>query len=125
MPLIYCLFCLLSAMLILVWTGLNMMQAAWTFDSQWSVLLLGGVASAVSVMLAAWQSSRGGFRPALRGLLFAGIYSVLIMILRFGLRSYLDKGWLVWFILASALCVPLYAGYCVLVQRKRRKHPQD
>ena len=112
-------------MFILVWTGLNMMQAAWTFDSQWSVLLLGGVASAISVMLAAWQSSRGGFRPALRGLLFAGIYSVLIMTLRFGLRSHLDKGWLVWFILASALWVPLYAGYCVLVQRKRRKHPQD
>lgn len=111
-------------MLILVWTGLNMMQAAWTSDSQWGVLLLCGVASAISVLLAAWQSSRGGFRPALRGLLFAGIYSVLIMTLRFGLRSYLDEVCLVWLILASAVCVPLYAGYCVPEQRKRKHHPQ-
>lgn len=125
MPLIYCLFCLLSAMFILVWTGLNMMQAAWTFDSQWGVLLLCGVTSAISVLLAAWQSSRGGFRPALRGILFAGIYSVLIMTLQFGLRSNLDEDWLVWSILATALCVPLYAGYCVLEQRKRKHHPQD
>lgn len=110
-------------MFILVWTGLNMIQAAWTFDSQWGVLLLCGVASAISVMLSAWQSSREGFRPALRGLLFAGIYSVLIMTLRFGLRSYLDEAWLVRLILASALCVPLYAGYCVLKQRKRKLHP--
>lgn len=101
-----------------------MMQAAWTSDSQWGVLLLCGVTSAISVLLAAWQSSRGGFRPALRGLLFAGIYSVLIMTLRFGLRSYLDEVWLVWLILASAVCVPLYAGYCVLEQRKRKHHPQ-
>ena len=125
MPLIYCLFCLLSAMLILVWTGLNMMQAAWTFDSQWGVLLLGGVASAVSVMLAAWQSTRGCLRAAWRGLLFACVYSVLILILRFGLRSYFDEAWLVWFLLASALCIPLYAEHCVLEQRKRKHHLQD
>ena len=120
MPLIYCLFCLLSAMLILVWSGLNMMQAAWTFDSQWSVLLLCGVASAVSVMLAAWLSTRGSQRTAWRGLLFACVYTALILILRFGLRSYLDEAWLVWFLLASALCIPLYAGHCVLEQRKSR-----
>ena len=124
MPLIYCLFCLLSAMFILVWTGLNMMQAAWTFDSQGGVLLLCGVVSAVSVMLAAWQSSRGSLRGSLRaarrGVLFAGVYSVLILILRFGLRSYLDEAWLVWFLLASALCIPLYAEHCVLEQRKSR-----
>ena len=124
MPLIYCLFCLLSAMLILLWTGLNMMQAAWTFDSQWGVLLLCGVVSAVSVMLAAWQSSRGSLRAARRGVLFAGVYSVLILILRFGLRSYLDEAWLVWFLLASALCIPLYAEYCVLEQRKCKHHLQ-
>ena len=112
-------------MLILVWTGLNMMQAAWTFDSQWSVLLLGGVASAVSVMLAAWQSTRGCLRAARRGLLFACVYSVLILILRFGLRSYLDEAWLVWFLLASSLCIPLYAEHCVLEQRKRKHHLQD
>ena len=125
MPLIYCMFCLLSAMLILVWTGFNMMQVAWSFDSQWGVLLLCGVASAVSVMLAAWQSTRGSLQAARRGVLFAGVYSVLILILRFGLRSYLDEVWLVWLLLASALCIPLYAGGCVLEQRKRIHHLQD
>lgn len=102
-----------------------MMQAAWTSDSQWGMLLTLGAASAVSIMLTAWLSSRGGLRPALRGLLFAGVYSVLILTLRFGLRSYLDEAWLVWLILASALCVPLYAGCCVLKLRKTKHHRQD
>lgn len=100
-----------------------MMQAAWTFDSQWWLLLLCGTASAVCIMLSARLSTKGGLRSALRGLLIAGIYSVLIMTLRFGLRSYLDEGWLGWLILASALCVPLYAGYCVLEQRKSKHLP--
>ena len=96
-----------------------MMQSAWTSDSQWWLLLLCGVASAVSVMLTSWQSTRGGERSALRGLLFAGVYAVLILILRFGLRSYLGEAWLVGIILASAFYVPLYAAYRVLAQRRR------
>lgn len=102
-----------------------MMKSAWTFDSQWGLLLLCGITSAVSVILTAWLSTKGELRAAVQGLLFAGVYSVLVLVLRFGLRSYLDEAWLVWFLLASALCVPLYAGYCVLVQLKRREHPQD
>ena len=93
-----------------------MMKSAWTFDSQWGLLLLCGITSAVSVILTAWLK----LRAAVQGLLFAGVYSVLVLVLRFGLRSYLDSSWLVWIILASAIYVPLYAGYCVLKQRTKR-----
>ena len=91
-----------------------MMQAAWTFDSQWSALILCGVAAAICVILAGWQSSRAGLRSALRGCLFAGIYTLLILFLRFGLHSYLDEAWLVWIILISAFYVPLHTGICAL-----------
>ena len=115
----------MSSVFILLWTGLNLMQSAWTFDSQWAVLLLCGMASAVSVILTAWQSTRGEYRSALRGLLFAGVYSVPVLILRFGLRSYLDESLLVGVILASAVYIPLYAGYCVAVQHKRKSSVKE
>ena len=124
MPFIFCILCLMSSLFVLLWTGLNMMKSAWTFDSQWGLLLLCGITSAVSVILTAWLSTKGGLRAAVQGLLFAGVYSVLVLVLRFGLRSYLDESWLVWIILASAVYVPLYAGYCVLKQRTKH-HPQD
>ena len=122
MPFVFCLLCLINALFIILWTGLNMMQAAWTFDSQWGMLLLCGIAAAVSVMLTAWQSTRGEMRSALRGLMAAGVYSALIFILRFALRSYPDAAWLIWLILASAFYVPLYAAFCVVVQRRRNLH---
>lgn len=118
---LFCLFCLVSALLVLLWTGFSVLQALWVSDAQWFMLLFVEAAAAVCVILAGWQSTRGGMRSALRGFIFAIVYAVLILAFRYGLRSYLDDGGLLLTNYATAFYVLLHTGIGMLVQRNKSK----